>query len=241
MSNLSQLRKAFRDVDAEDTGSIDRKQLSKVLSLAGLELTRAEFLEILEAVVNDEEKVDYKEFIQFFKSKMVSGSNSKYNRLIMKSVTGKAKTSSYDLPGKYHTYGIKNAKNDEPAKDVILTWVPFKSERTDNKKLNIVKMNKAAIKSKHVGVRDLMDYNREHPIYEKPGVSSSPTRTKSTKEMLGGSRSLPGGKAFGRVNEKDEPIYKLVNGEYVVVVVVVIVFSLHSLIHTSHTHTLSGM
>ena len=29
-------------------------------------------------------------------------------------------------------------------------------------------------------------------------ASSSPTRTKSTKQMLNGARSLPGGKAFGR-------------------------------------------
>ena len=198
MASLSQLRKAFNDADDEDTGYISRDALSGVLRAGGLDLTRAEFLEILEAVVNDEDQIEFKEFMSFFKGKINPGSNSKFNRLIMKSVTGKAKHSSYDLPGEYHTYGVKVPKDDEGAKDVILTWVPFKSERGDNKKLNIVKMNKAAIQNKRVGVKDLMNYNKTHPIYEKPGVSSSPTRTKSTKQMLNGARSLPGGKAFGR-------------------------------------------
>lgn len=164
-------------------------------------------------MVREDGTIELKEFIAFFRPKISRTADSKFNRLIMKSQLGRSKHSSYNLPGKYHTYGAKVPRNEEGAKEVVLTWVPFEKKGGDEKSMNIMKMNKRAIKNKQVKVKEMIEYNRAHPIYERRVVKSKST-TQSTKQKLGQMRSLPGGKAFGRKNEYGEPIYKLVNGEY---------------------------
>jgi len=214
--SLSVLRKVFGELDKDGNGYIERSELARVLQDAGVSYTRGEYLEMLEALSNEDEdgRINRDEFFEFFREKLSTMRNSKLNRLIVKPVIGRSRHSSYDLPGKYHRYGAKCPRDDESAKDVILTWVPFKQDKNhDERELNIVKMNKRAIRDKHLTPKEITEYNRAHPIYE----SKSSKLSSSTKYSTGkfeSTRSLPGGRPFGRVNPKDEPIQKLVNGEY---------------------------
>lgn len=210
------LKRAFTEADENGNGYIEGKELAKVLRAAGVQTTKGEYIEIMEALSDEDEdgRIDFKEFCMFFRGKIGTQTNSKFNRLMVKPVLGRSKHSSYDLPGKYHTYGAKCPRDSESAKDIILTWKPFKQENNkDDRKINILKMNKRAIRDKHISPKDITEYNRANPIYETKS-SKAKTRTKATRDVLNGRRSLPNGKPFGRVNVKAESITKLVKMEY---------------------------
>jgi len=177
-------------------------------------MTKGEFLEAIEALdSSDDDRISFTEFCAFFRKKVSPGTSSKYNRLMLKSVIGRPKHSSYDLPGEYHTYGAKVPRDKEGSKQVILTWIPFKAQKNEEKNLNIVKMNKKAVQHRYLTAKDMTDYNRSNPIYDTKVVKSR-TNTVSTQAKLGNSLSLPGGKAFGITKRASTPIRDLVCGKY---------------------------
>lgn len=214
MPSIETLAVAFKKCDVNNNGFIEREELGEVLKVAGVTQTRGEFLETLEALLQDDRKrIGFKQFVGFFKNKVSTGTNSKYNRLMMKSIIGRPKHSSYDLPGEYHTYGAKVPRDKEGSKEVILTWIPFKAQSTEEKKLNIVKMNKRAVQQRHLTAKDMTSFNKDHPIYDKK-VYKSRTNTVSTQVKFGNSQSLPDGRAFGITKRASTPIRDLVCGKY---------------------------
>lgn len=208
------MRDAFQKIDTNRNGYIDRQEFSALLSAANVKVTKGEYLEALEALdSSDDGKIDFKEFCAFFKKKVSHGTSSKFNRLMLKSVIGRPKHSSYDLPGEYHTYGAKVPRDKEGSKEVILTWIPFKAQQNEEKNLNIVKMNKRAVQHRYLTAAAMTEFNRTNPIYDKKVIKSR-TNTVSTQAKLGNSLSLPGGKAFGITKRASTPIRDLVCGKY---------------------------
>lgn len=208
--SFQQLRDFF-DKLSGGANFIDRQDLVGLLKRAGVQQTKGEFLETIEKLdINDDGVIHRKEFVEFFRKKIASGGNSKFNRLMVKSVIGRPKHSSYDLPGEYHTYGAKVPRDKEGSKEVILTWKPFKAEQSEEKNLNIVKMNKRAIANNCLTASTMTAFNRDHPIYDKK-VMKARTTTVSTQAMLGAKAQ---DKAFGITKRASTPIRDLVCGKY---------------------------
>jgi len=211
---FARMKAEFNQIDRDRNGYIDRTEFAGILRRAGVRMTKGEFLEAIEALdSNDDSRIDFREFCAFFRKKVSNGTSSKFNRLMLKSVIGRPKHSSYDLPGEYHTYGAKVPRDKEGSKEVILTWIPFKAQKNEEKNLNIVKMNKRAVQQKHLTAKDMTEFNRSNPIFDTKVVKSR-TNTMSTQAKLGNSLSLPGGKAFGITKRASTPIRDLVCGKY---------------------------
>jgi len=211
---LKELQRLFRQCDVDSSGFIEKDELNAVIRGAGVKQTRGEFLETLEALdPSRDNRISFTEFRAFFKAKVLAGNNSKYNRLMVKPVIGRSKTSSYDLPGGYHTYGQKVERDQEGSKEVILTWKPFKAKKTEEKNLNIVKMNKRAIQNNCLTAQQMTDFNRQNPIFDTKVVKSR-TSTLSTRDKLGGRKTLANGDPFGITKKAGTPIRDLVCGKY---------------------------
>ena len=82
--------------------------------------------------LSNDGQISRREFNQFFSSHLATQSNArKYNRLLVKPTIGSSRTSSYNLPGNYHTYGMELKRDAEGAGQVVTDWKSFRPVRNE--------------------------------------------------------------------------------------------------------------
>lgn len=213
-NKLDKLIAAFKSCDRNGSGTIDKAELGKVVRQCNLGCSKAELLNMFECLdLSEDGEISLKEFTDFFSSHVNTQANAKrYNRLLVKPTIGKSKHSSYNLPGDYHRYGRSVQRDPEGAKEVILSWQPFNPSSMNDKKINFVKMNRAAVKHKCRTAHDFAEYNGNNKIYDEKTMCGS----RSRKEMLEKMRHRPElqNLTFGVKKQASDPISSLITGSY---------------------------
>lgn len=117
-------RSAFRSVDTENRGFVHKSEVGKVLAALspGATITQNDVLFVLNEVDVVDEKVSFVEFRKWFQRAKKGHRGSKFNKLLVKDLVGKGRTSSYDLPSKEFTFGYVIPRDVNDAKEVISNW-----------------------------------------------------------------------------------------------------------------------
>ena len=79
--------------------------------------------------------------------------------LQIKATVGKGKFSTRDLPDLAHVYGRKNVKDAENAGQVALNWTAGAASEEETAGLDIIKMNKDAIRAGSESISPIFSYN----------------------------------------------------------------------------------
>lgn len=118
------VRAAFRAIDTDDSGYIDKSELGKLLqSLSDSSITQNDVLFALNEVgAGADGKVSFSEFKKWYLRTRKGHRGSKYNKLLVKDLVGRSRTSSYDLPSKQFTFGYVIPRDVNDAKEVITNW-----------------------------------------------------------------------------------------------------------------------
>lgn len=153
-------------------GYVATDQVRLLMESCGIKPSKSEILQALELDKRVEGKVPVSELRKWLAKKVLPRCNAQYNRLLVRPVIGEPQHSSFDLPGKFHTYGAKVQRDAEGAKEVILNWSKFKPTTIDKKKLDIVKMNRNAAKTGCRTPTQFKQYNKSHPAYRRMNTGS---------------------------------------------------------------------
>ena len=84
------------------------------------------------------------EFLNWCNTMVAEGNGAKLNRLLIRYVVGKSRDTSYDLPGLSFTYGNKPQRSEEPAGNIIFSWVAGEKSKKKKKGKDIIYENRMA-------------------------------------------------------------------------------------------------
>lgn len=84
-------------------------------------------------------------------------------RTMIKDIVGAVRTTSYDLPGEPHVYGLPGGKDAVGSGGVISTWVTATPSKPTESQRSFIASNKAALKEGHISSKSQRAYALEHP------------------------------------------------------------------------------
>lgn len=125
MASKISLRQAFRAIDTDNSGYIEKSELGRLMQSMDPShtVTQNDVLFALKEIdSSDDGRVSFEEFKVWWIRTTKGHKGSKYNKLLVKDLVGKSRTSSYDLPSKQFTFGYVIPRDVSDAKDVISNW-----------------------------------------------------------------------------------------------------------------------
>lgn len=135
----------------------------------------------------------------------------KVNPLLVRSVVGKVRASTYDLPGNDFIYGRAEPEGEEGTREVVGSWLEHRKNPDKVPGRDFVKMNKVAARQGCVTSKHIAAYRKNNDI--RLGTSPQKDRTARQKKALASSK-IPADMIFGAPGRPSTPINGLLSNSY---------------------------
>lgn len=204
MDKVEKLRRNKSDRGLENI--IRPEEIGEYLKAAGMKPTHQELLMALrECDVDPEEGVKFSVLEAWLKKQVMRNRSKARNPLLVNSVVGQTTTSSYDLLGKNHVYGVPIKRDAEHGADVIFNWKTSKNRSDANADMYVdrVKMNIAAVKRGKTTAKDFVQHGRTSKQY-----TSAKKKTRMRNSTKGEPLDVDATKTFGVLKVQNSPAIK---------------------------------
>ena len=212
---------------ADGASTIPKTKLSAALKGAGFSDDHRMQCQAL-MVLDRNGDISKDDFVKWCDSMVAEGNGAKLNRLLIKYVVGKSRDTSYDLPGLSFTYGNKPKRTEEPAGNIIFSWVAGEKSKKKKKGKDIIYENRMAningcINTKQANEwRDAYRARKEEKeakrremmlkieADESLGIAVKKEELEAVQE--GPKKPWEGDICFGSISVPSEPVGKLLAG-----------------------------
>ena len=132
--------------------------------------------------------------------------HNKQNRLLIRDVVGKVRSSNFDLPEEEFIYGRVVKRDKEGARDVVLTWKQSKPSTAAEGAVSFVKMNKLATQKGLTNSKQVKEFRktidcRVTKTKGQRGVRNTAPKTDDGEEVI-----------FGLKSQKSTPLGEILTG-----------------------------
>lgn len=162
-ASMEAVRAAFSEF-AHD-GVLPRADVGNALRRLGIAPTRSDLVVVLQELDPAcAGRVGFDSFVKCYSHLAGGYKGSRFNRLLVKDVVGRARRSNYDLPPDTHVYGKVVTRDPESAGEVVLHWKAGTLSKPREQARNLVEMNKHAAAAGCIGAKAVRDFREGHDI-----------------------------------------------------------------------------
>jgi len=190
---------------------IRAENIGEYLKAAGMKPTHQELLLAMRDC-NVEDGVKFSVLEKWLKKQVMPVKSRTRNPLLVTDVVGKTTSSSFDLLGNNHVYGVKITRDKEHGADVIFNWQSSKNKTNESADMYVdrIKMNIDAVKKGRTTAKEFVDHgltskqytNRKHKARKRTSVKGLPLEVDVTQ-------------TFGVLKAQKSPAIKgLIQSEY---------------------------
>lgn len=209
---MDQVERLRRNKAAGDNDLFIRaEEIGEYLKAAGMKPTHQELLLAI-TECNVEDGVRFSVLEKWLKKQVMPVKSRTRNPLLVTDIVGKTTSSSFDLLGKNHVYGVPITRDKEHGAEVIFNWKSSKNKTNDSADMYVdrIKMNIDAVKKGRTTAKEFV----EHGLSQKQYTNRKDKARKRTS-VKGLPLEVDVAKTFGQLKAQRSPAIKgLIQSEY---------------------------